>query len=643
MDFYAQVPKTLRENLEYRIKLRRRAEKDAGFRRALWLACKHDILFFLSAFWFLYEPRPMLGADGSPLPSVIPFIPWDHQPPAILETKAALGKSDVGWKKSRAQGASWIADALAVHDWLFTEGATVGMCSSTEEKCDKPNDRGTLLGKIDWELTMLPQWMVGKFGTDWNRNKSDHLFVNHRMNSLIVGSASTGGTGRSHRFSWYFLDEMAEWATKDANGVLASLQYATNSRWFCSTPLGSEGAFHDIMHQPSNMLRVVLKWQDNPSQNRGLYRLDSGVPVAVSEKNPLPKSYDPPDEGTLNLFSQLRANGFRLEGKVRSPWYDGQCDRAGATPQSIAQELDMDFGGSMHQVLPVEFFTAANKSLVLPKSKGFWMVHPEKCEGEFHEDERGLVNLWCPLDIKKRPPRKQYVMGVDVSSGLAGSHTSNSVIEVIDLVAAEQVLEYACNWIEPGEWAEYAVSLCKWFHDAYLVVEQNGPGVAFIKRLKNLQYPHIYLRTVHWKGGSRQKTKEIGWHTDRKTKELLFSELYQHVKTGQLTLRSRVLVQECGQYVRLDGKIEHVRAARSKDDSSKGEAHGDRVIALGVALQGALDRPLDKKPVDERIEDLDEREIPLNCMAARQRDWEKSQKKSKDGWNENTTWGLMRQ
>ncbi len=145
------------------------------------------------------------------------------------------------------------------------------------------------------------------------------------------------------------LDEIAakEWqqGNKDVDAMKA-VQAVTDCRVFVSTPAGTSGVYYEIMHQPSSMLKIVMDWRDNPTKNRGLYQFKDGVPVAIDPvNNPLPSNYSPPDEEILTLFSQLRAKGFRLEGKTRSPWYDYECNRAAATPQSIAQEQDRDYGG----------------------------------------------------------------------------------------------------------------------------------------------------------------------------------------------------------------------------------------------------------------------------------------------------------
>jgi hypothetical protein len=72
----------------------------------------------MSTFCWCFEPRPKI-VDGKKQPNAMPFIPWDHQVPAILEIRDKLGYEDIGVLKSRGEGMSWIAVLFAVHDFLF--------------------------------------------------------------------------------------------------------------------------------------------------------------------------------------------------------------------------------------------------------------------------------------------------------------------------------------------------------------------------------------------------------------------------------------------------------------------------------------------------------------------------------------------
>ena len=72
----------------------------------------------------------------------------------------------------------------------------------------------------------------------------------------------------------------------------------------------------------------------------------------------------------------------------------------------------------------------------------------------------------------------------------------------------------------------------------------------------------------------------------------MFGDLKFAVRNRELSVQSEATVRECTQYVRLEGKIVHATSRRTADDSSKGSAHGDRVIALCIAYQAAKDRPV---------------------------------------------------
>lgn len=619
-EFYKKVPKELRANLEYRIALRKRAERDVGFQEAVKAACKQDVLFFFNAMCWVYEPRPQI-INGVEQSRQRPFITWPHQDPAIKTIDEFLGFEDIGAEKSRGEGMSWIAILFACRDWLFKPMTSIGLVSKSEGSVDNPMDSDSLMWKLDWELTKLPHWMSGNKDVDYKRNVSDHTLYNVRNGSMITGYAATGDVASGGRKAWFLMDELAKFPRGPDADAMASTQYVTNSRLVVSTPKGADGEYYRIMHEPSSMVKIVLDWKENPTRNRGLYRFDGSTPVAVDPvNNPLPKDYSPPTPQVLDLFSRLRRRGFKLDGVDRSPWLDHECDRPGATPQNVAQELGRDYGGSMHRIFGHGFQAAAAERIREPNLRGVLDYNTETLEPSFDTSDDGPILLWTSLDVHNRPPPHLYVVSADIGAGLGGSFTSNSVAEVIDLVTMEQVLEYATNTTEPSDFADECIAIAKWFHGAYLAWEANGPGGAFTKRVVQREYPHVFKRPLLWKRG-RKKTKELGWWTDPKSKEVLFTEISNSISTREVTIHSKALAAEFGQYIRKNGDIEHVLVGKTDDDSSKGKAHGDRVIAFGVGLQALRDRPLPSKSLETFLDS----NPPPCSMAARLKEYEESQ------------------
>jgi hypothetical protein len=634
-DLYKLVPKELNANLRYRLEVRKRCATDDNFRRAMWTASKHDILLWMNLFAWAYEPRPKI-VNGKKLPHTIPFITWPHQDPVILTIKENLGYEDIGVEKSRGEGASWIAVLLAVHDWIFEPMSAIGFVSRNEQAVDNPEDPDSLMWKFDWELTKLPKWMAGTAGKDYKRSIAEHTNKNLKNGATVAGYAATGDVASGGRKKWFLMDELAKFPRGPDREAMASTQPVTNSRLIVSTPKGSEGAYFEVMHEPSSMVKVTLDWRDNPTKNRGLYKLIDGKPVAEDPvNNPLPDDYNPPSRQILDLFSRIRKRGFKLEGRLRSPWYDHECDRPMATPQNIAQELDRDYGGSMHRIFGHDFFAATEKTVRRPMARAIVTYDHDTLKPQVELSDDGPLLLWLSLDNNGKPPVHPYVLGADVATGLGGSYTSNSVLTVIDQLTMEQVAELASNTIPPHDFADLSIAICKWFYDAYLAWEANGPGAAFSKQVLNQKYGNIQYRSDVSRRG-RKKTKEVGWWTDTKSKQAMFGEIKRSVTGADVVLRSDAMAKECGQYVVIGDRIEHILSARTEDDSSRGQAHGDRVMAYGVALMATKERPLASKALTDTIVG----EPPPHTMAARQKDYEDSMKKDSPIWDDRDNFDL---
>jgi len=586
---------------------------------------------------FVYEPRPRFDEDGKRKSKTIPFITWDHQDVAIEEMYSSLGIRDIGVEKSRGEGMSWIGVLLALHFWLYDDGSKVGLVTRTEQLADDPDDSDSLFWKIDWELKMLPKWMAGEEKVDWKRNKSKHNLVNHRNGAMITASSATGEVFRGGRLTWALMDEFAFFKAGEAGEALNASHGATDSRLFVSTVNGKNTEFYKLMikaHGEDVFKKVIIDWKQNQTRNRGLYRVVGNRPVAVDpENNPLPENYQNFDEDVQELFARLRQKGFDLKKGHRSPWYDRECDRPGMSPQRIAQELDRDSAGTEHKIFGLDFFQNAEKQVEVPLHQGTITFDPETLEPIFDKVDGGIIKVWMPLDSKGRPPKSSYVIGGDISAGLGGDYTSNSTLFGIDMNTGEQVLEVAANTISPELFGDLMIAIAKWMHEAYLAWEKNGPGTATTKQIMERGYPYIYHREKLWQL-SNTSTREPGWWTDVKTKGVMFAEMNRSVIQRDVILRSNKLVDECGQYIMVGGKIEHSAALATDDDTAKGQAHGDRVIAACVCIQAMKHRTLAKIGGSEEEGKIDPDNPPRNTMAHRlmEQDEEEQRRKDEDYW-----------
>ena len=361
------------------------------------------------------------------------------------------------------------------------------------------------------------------------------------------------------------------------------------------------------------MVKVSLHWSEHPEKRRGLYHSIDGVLHIVDEEYRFPPDYP-----------------FIMDGKLRSPWYDRECQRH-PIPALIAQELDIDYGGS-----GFPFFNAnsldrhAREFGCDPYHIGEIDFSTEDYEPTWRELPGGRLKLWLHPTIDGVPSgARNYVIGCDVATGTGGEQSSNSVTSVLDMDTGEKVAEFASNSVSPHQFADIVIAMRKWFHgpsgDAFVVWEANGAGSQFGKHFMQ-KSPHRVFYREHEQVISGKKTKVPGWWSARDSKRMLLGEYAKAIEQMRFINHSRPALEEALHYIYLpSGAIEHDRAQATLDPTAAGENHGDRVIADAVAWRAARDAPSTAEPTGRRTP-------PYGSMAWRDQQREMEQRKRKDRW-----------
>jgi hypothetical protein len=297
---------------------------------------------------------------------------------------------------------------------------------------------------------------------------------------------------------------------------------------------------------------------------------------------------------------------------VRSPWYDAQCERPGATPQSIAQELDRDPGGSAYQFFG-SVIDKAKKGTTSPFVKGDMSFDAMASEGDFVEMPNGPFWLWFnPAELEKREER-QFVVSVDVSAGTGGDYSSSSVIQIWDTITGDQMAEYTTNTMSPEVLARLSVAVCRWVRGksgkAFLIWDAQGStGSQYTNSLiDTTDYRDIYRRSIkHVKSLSGRKTDAPGyWHLN---KEEPLGALRDAILRDRAKIQSLPCATELGEFEMRRGKVEHTGAATSEVE--RGKAHGDRVMAAALGVIAMDDRP-------GQVKEVEKKEPPPDSMAGR--------------------------
>jgi hypothetical protein len=403
---------------------------------------------------------------------------------------------------------------------------------------------------------------------------------------VIDGQATGGDPGRGGRRKANFIDEAA--AIPELGEVLAATADNTRCRILASTPKG-QNMFHRV-RQSGKVKVVTMPWWKSPAKARGLYR----------------------DE----------------EGKLRSPWYDGEVARR-VSKKEIAQELDIDYIGSGEPyfdsgVLVRILADVVRPPLMVGDVDWEWNLEEGRVElvGWKEGFGRRRLKLWMALDAEGVPSTDyNYVVGVDICYG--GGVASNSVISVANVNLKEKVAELADPSRSPEDLARDAVAICRWFGGnnghAYLLWEMTGPGLMFGLEVIRMGYPYIYMRRDETVLRPR-RGKKPGWASTRASKELLLSDYRRALAREDLVNYSEEAIKEAGTYQYMpNGGIE---ASTYEDETTGAEAaHGDRVIADALCVLGFVEQPKAPPP----------KQVMVPGTFAERRDLYKARGKD-DGW-----------
>jgi hypothetical protein len=588
------VPKDPVDNVAWRKSVLEKGYRSKKFAAALRDWCARDILFYLNTFGYLLEVRdkaPWQPSRCFGKAREIPFITRPYQDEAILRICAALGQRDIRTLKSREMGATWLNLYVVDHSWRFHPHSHFGLVSKDEKSVDNPDDPDSLMSKLDFIDDHLPRWLR----PTRNRNTSKHTIKNVMNLSTITGAACTGDMFRGGRKLMIVADEMHAWPTDAEFAAHDSMQHVTYCRNMISTPVrdkGQSGAFFKVCQDKhSDMERIDLDWKDDPDKCSGLYTSEGSSLVLLDKGFKHPEGYK-----------------FILDGKVRSPYYDWECRRPLATEQSIAAELDKDFGGATNR-----FFdpTIIARGFSIARDPSY-RCRLEVRDGRFFPslilDERGDIELWTfpvsglTFDDDNRlvvPASRAYASGWDIAAGLHGKSTSYSAGSFLDETNGEQVAMWMGNDIPPHELPELAVAICQVFNNALINPEVTGMGNTFVNFLQKTGYTNIWRRPVQEGSiGGQRASVRLGYD-NKDGGKTIFTALQNAIQLGKVSIRSQRVIEECERYyIDVNGKLKHPLIGKGRDNAPE-VSHGDCAIATATGWYAIHTRPAHTPTPDE--------------------------------------------
>jgi len=233
------------------------------------IRCKRDILYWFDHYAITYDPR-INPATGKPI-GIIPFELYEFQREAVLEVYAAICEGhDLIIDKSRDMGITWVVISVYVYCFLFMADFQGRVGSRNVNEVDKPEDIGTLFGKMRIQFRKQPNFLK-PVGYNEKRHSTFCRMFNPATLATIIGETANPSFGRSARNTSALFDEMAFWENDDR--AWESCGQTTPCRLGISTPNGMQNRFGKMANRkiPDCPKKLTYHWTLHPLHNDEWY------------------------------------------------------------------------------------------------------------------------------------------------------------------------------------------------------------------------------------------------------------------------------------------------------------------------------------------------------------------------------------
>jgi len=544
-------------------------------------ACTQSPLYWINTFGWTYKQKdidPETGISSDTKNPHVPFITWDIQDIFFTEILNAMHKGyDLGIKKSREMGASWLCTAAFHYVWLFEYEKQLLEMSRTREYVDQTGNMKALFQKHDYMNKWLPGWMRPPECMENERQRSKMHMKNILNGSCIDGESTTEFAASGDRRMAVLLDEFAK--VKFGEAMESSTSAVSICRIVNSTPAGGHTAYSKWVN--GGKIKVfILPWWEHPEKGKGRH---------------------------------IRIDDVTKQFKIWSPWYEKEDVRL--SRKVMAQEHDMDdleagdvyfniqlveqhkalFGRPPREQLIVSLRdTIADAYVKDAIRRRNWQADTVVKRGR----GAGVLDVFAPL-VNGRPEQQYtYVFGIDISKGQGAS---NSVLEIGCQQTGQKIAELAVANQPPHEFARTLIAIALWCGGRsprnlpLMIWEKNGPGWEVGREIvKIYQYPY-YWREKKTGTKAESETDKYGWQNNSGNNEIVMGNYLRLFETGEYVEPSIACLEEMKNYITYpDGTIGPASLVMESQAAKK--AHGDRPRATSLMLLGFENTPKIKSP-----------------------------------------------
>jgi len=449
--------------------------------------------------------------------------------------------------KARRHGMSTLILAMMAVDFIMTENFRAVVVSHETKATQK------LLDKVNFFLesmkASLPPEVI--YPVKMKYASRNELVNENKNSSFYIGTAGAKAFGRGDQISWLHLSEAASY--DDLNGFLVGIVPAVQGgNISIETTAKGYNYFRDLwvrnQDSPKPYKTHFIPWFENPEYIR---------PCSLNE------TFTEEEKALMQKYS---LNGNQISWRrYELDRMNGDLDHFGQEYPASAEEAFIVSGNCVWSPSLIRWYMDRTKKPVTQVN--LFGVDPVRVE----ENEKGYVKIWKAPDRRHR-----YVIGADVAEGKNQGDEKQgdySCAQVLNQNTMEQVAVWRGR-LDPDLYGRQLDMLGRYYNNALIAVEKNSIGLLTLNTLRDLYYPNLYYRE---KFGliSEKTTEELGWVTDRMTKDLIVSVATQQLRDKRIRLYDEDTLGEMKAFVR----------------NSAGQAgaasgyHDDLVMSLLIAIK----------------------------------------------------------
>ena len=460
--------------------------------------------------------------------------------------------------KARQLGCSTYVEARFLAKCLTVEGTHAAVVSHERQATAR------LLRKVHFFLDNMPG---GKDVVPREYDNKYELTFPRTHSSFYLGTAGQRSFSRGDMLTDFHGSEIAFWADPERlmEGVMGALTPEAEV-WLESTANGMGGLFYDLVKQCL---------EDRELQKESTYR--------------------------FHFFEWTKERGYSRNVKVGTVWSpeeDWLMGKHNIRPEQLAWRRFKKSQYKSEETFFQEFPLTPDEAFIVtgscyfdktslrlyqrvvkdPQARG--MVELVGDDARLFRHPEGRLRVW---EFPKT--MVEYLITVDCSEGLDDPLSDLTHVEVLNREAFSQAANINGK-LDPIETALKVYALGKLYNWPWIAVEDNGPGLTCLLKLKELGYPRLYRhRRLNLEDG-HESSEKLGWHTDGRTRVLALTALRSATRQQSLTIRDQELLKELSTF------------CRQKDGSYKANSgcHDDRVMAIAIGVY--LHQILSYEPLD---------------------------------------------